>query len=83
MQANVQAHRTVTVQNLEPRIRTYGMPGVSFTLGTGDSECSFGNTYHVHIVFIPFNSLVFKMECPCTLVKQELIYSLIYSFNGY
>lgn len=83
MQVNIQAHGTVNVQNLESRIRTSGILLVCFTLGTSDTECGFGNSYHLHIVFILFSSLVFKMEFPCTLVKQELIFSLIYLFKSY
>ena len=53
---------------------------VSVLPGTNDSECGFGNLHHLHIVFTLFNSLVFKLECPCTLVKQEFIHSFIHSF---
>lgn len=83
VQVNVQAYRTINVQNLESRIRTPGIQGVCFTLGTNDSECGFGNSYHLHIVFTLFNSLVFRMECSRTLLKQELVNSVIHSFNSY
>lgn len=58
------------VQNTESRIGTSGTPGVCSTLGTNDSEWVW-QSCHDRIAFILFHSLMFKVECLCTLVKQN------------